>query len=63
MRGEKREEKSTAGRNLSDLSFIFPFMVQLASQEGEDKSQGTGSNSKSCCCSKLLGTLMVFLDD
>lgn len=32
-RGEKRR-KSTAGRNLSDLSLIFPFMVKLASREG-----------------------------
>lgn len=59
---EKRR-KSTAARNLSDLSFIFPFMVKLASQEVEAKPWGTGSHSKSRCFSKLLGILMVFLDD
>lgn len=32
-KGEKRR-KSTAGRN---LSFTFPFMVKLASREGEAK--------------------------
>ena len=58
-KGEKRR-KSTAGRN---LSFIFPFMVKLASREGEAKLQGMRSHSKIRRCSKLLEILMVFLDD
>lgn len=61
-KGERRR-KSTAGRNLSDLSFIFPFTVNLPSREGEAKPQGTGSHSKTRCHSKLLGILMVLLDD
>lgn len=61
-KGEERR-KSTAGRNLSDLSFMSPFMVRLASREGEAKPRGTGSHSKTHRRSKLLGSLMVFLDD
>lgn len=39
-KGEKRR-KSTARRNLSDLSFILPFRVKPVSREGEVKPQGT----------------------
>ncbi len=50
--GEKRRE-STAGRNQSERSLIFPFMVKLASRKGETKLQGADSHSTTRCCSKL----------
>lgn len=40
---EEEGEKSTRGRNLSDLSLAFPLTVKLVSRQRKAKPQGTGS--------------------
>lgn len=56
--GEKREREENS-RKKYVRPFIFPLLVQLASQEaGEAKPKGIGGHTRSC--SHLLLGLMVF---